>query len=86
MSSWEASYEPVSGGVMDDIWSGVNSFVSGVGQVGQTVYDTLTGLKQAEYRYENTQNPAVVAQAQAKQTQTMLLIGGAVLLAIVLLK
>ena len=87
--NWQAEITPTTYG-LDDAWSGVNSFISGIGGVGQTIYETLGGLKQAEANYNTPvltpQQQAALLAAQQQRTQTYILIGAAVIGAILLLK
>ena len=94
MNSWEAVAESSnSSNSLDYIFSGINSIVGGVANVGETIGNSLLKWKAYEGQLESYKSPQEIALIQAKQAdiqrqqlQTMLLIGGAVILAVVLLK
>lgn len=69
------------------IWGGISDFMQGLGNTAQTFFGVAGDVRAAHDQYHNPQPTAVeYAAYQRSQMMTYALIGGAVIIAVLLLK
>ena len=81
-SDWATTLEPSMGeSTSNDFFSTLSGLIGGVSQVGESAYDALTSFKLSEAEYLNAGKPVT-----GLTTQQLMLMGGAALLLILILK